>query len=142
MTASFRNELFAAAERAAYPPEPFMNESTGVSGFDADGMAVVARVFELFSVTGLPANDGDLDRVLNTTCTLSAEVALDVHSLNEVNGDLAALPEAANWHEDYRAYVSALWHGNRAQIACSAAALNLAGGIPNGSLPLRDGPLV
>lgn len=141
MTALFREELFAAAERAAYPPEPFLNEVTGVAAFDADGAVVVARVFELFGVTALASNDSDLDRVLNTTCTLSAEVALDVHSLNEVDGDMAALPEAAGWHDDYRAYVSALWHGDREQIARSAAALGLSAGIPNGSLPLQHGPL-
>ena len=141
MTPLFRDELFAAAERAAYPPEPFLDEATGVSSFDADGAAAIERIFELFGVTALASNDSDLDRVLNTTCTLSAEVALDVHSLNEAGGDLAGLPEAADWHEDYRAYVNALWHGDREQIVRSAAALGLSAGIPNGSLPLQNGPL-
>ena len=80
--------------------------------------------------------------MLNTTCTLAAEVALHVHDLADVNGDLAALPESAHWHEDYRAYISALWQGDREGIARQAAALGLPAGIPDGSLPLQDAPLV
>jgi hypothetical protein len=141
MNTPFRDQLLEAAERAAYPAEPVLDETTGVVALDADSAAVVARVFELFGVTALQAGDADIDRVLNTACTLSAEVAVHVHSLTEVNGDLAALPESENWHEDYRAYISALWQGDRDGITRQASALGLAAGIPNGSLPLHDGPV-
>ena len=142
MNAAFRKQLFEAAEQAAYPAEPVLDEGTGVVALDAENTALVSRVFDLFGVTALQAGDADIDRVLNTTCTLVAEVAVHVHDLADVNGDLAALPEAENWHEDYRAYISALWQGYREGIARQAAALGLPDGIPNGSLPLQDGPLV
>ena len=141
MNAAFRNQLFEAAEQAAYPAEPVLNEATGVVALDAESIALVSHVFDLFGVTALQAGDADIDRVLNTTCTLAAEVAVHVHNLAEVNGDLAALPESENWHEDYRAYISALWQGDREGIARQATALGLPAGIPNGSLPLQDGPL-
>ena len=141
MNAAFRKQLFEAAEQAAYPAEPVLDEATGEAALDADSTALVSRVFDLFGVTALQAGDADIDRVLNTTCTLAAEVALHVHDLADVNGDLAALPESAHWHEDYRAYISALWQGDREGIALQAAALGLPAGIPNGSLPLQDGPL-
>ena len=140
MTAAFRHQLFEAAERAAYPAEPVLDEATGVAALDAESAALVSLVFGLFGVTALQASDADIDRVLNTTCTLAAEVAVHVHNLADVNGDLAALPESAHWHEDYRGYISALWQGDREGIARRAAALGLPGGIPNGSLPLQDGP--
>ena len=138
---SFRDQLLEAAEQAAYPAEPVLDEATGVAALDAESTALVSRVLDLFGVTALQAGDADIDRVLNTACTLSAEVAVHVHSLTEVNGDLAALPESENWHEDYRAYISALWQGDRKGITRQAMALGLPGGIPNGSLPLQDGPL-
>ena len=141
MNAAFRNQLFEAAEQAAYPAEPVLDEVTGVVALDAESIALVSHVFELFGVTVLQAGDADIDRVLNTTCTLAAEVAVHVHNLADVNGDLAALPESENWHEDYRAYISALWQGDREGIARQATALGLPAGIPNGSLPLQDGPL-
>ena len=141
MNAAFRNQLFEAAEQAAYPAEPVLDEVTGVVALDAESTRLVSHVFELFGVTVLQAGDPDIDRVLNTTCTLAAEVAVHVHNLADVNGDLAALPESENWHEDYRAYISALWQGDREGIARQATALGLPAGIPNGSLPLQDGPL-
>jgi hypothetical protein len=141
MNEAFRNQLFEAAEQAAYPAEPVLDESTGVAALDADSTALLSRVFDLFGVTALQAGSADIDRVLNTACTLSAEVAVHVHSLTEADGDLAALPESEHWHEDYRAYISALWQGDREAIARQAVALGLADGIPNGSLPLHDGPL-
>lgn len=142
MNAAFRKQLFAAAEQAAYPAEPVLDKATGVAALDAESTALVARVFDLFGVTALQAGDSDIDRVLNTTCTLAAEVAVHVHDLVEVNGNLAALPESEDWHKDYRAYISALWQGDREAITRQAVALGLAAGIPNGSLPLQDGPLV
>jgi hypothetical protein len=141
MTEAFRNQLFETAEQAAYPTEPVLNEATGVAALDAESSALFSRVFDLFGVTALQADDADIDRVLNTACTLSAEVAVHVHSLTEVNGDLAALPESEDWHDDYRGYISALWQGDRAAIARQAVALGLPGGIPNGSLPLQNGPI-
>jgi hypothetical protein len=141
MNDAFRDQLFEAAEQAAYPAEPVLDEATGLAALDAESTALLSRVFDLFGVTALQAGDADIDRVLNTACTLSAEVAVHVHSLTEVNGDLAALPESEHWHEDYRAYIGALWQGDRAGIARHAAALGLPAGIPNGSLPLQDGPL-
>jgi hypothetical protein len=141
MNEAFRNQLFEVAERAADPAEPVLDEATGVAALDADSAALIARLFDLFGVTALQAGDADIDRVLNTTCTLAAEVAVHVHDLADVNGDLAALPESENWHEDYRAYISALWQGDREGITRHAAALGLPVGIPNGSLPLQDGPL-
>ena len=141
MNEAFRDQLFEAAELAAYPAEPVLDEATGAASLDADSAALISHVFDLFGVTALQAGDADIDRVLNTACTLSAEVAVHVHSLADVNGDLAALPESADWHEDYRAYVRALWQGDREAIARQAVALGLPDGIPNGSLPLQDGPL-
>lgn len=141
MNAAFRNQLFEAAEQAAYPAEPVLNEATGVVALDAESIALVSHVFDLFGVTALQAGDADIDRVLNTTCTLTAEVAVHVHNLADVNGDMAALPESEDWHEDYRAYISALWQGDREGIGRQATALGLPAGIPNGSLPLQDGPL-
>ena len=35
MNAAFRNQLFEAAEQAAYPAEPVLNEATGVVALDA-----------------------------------------------------------------------------------------------------------
>ncbi len=142
MNAAFRKQLFAAAEQAAYPAEPVLDEATGVAALDAKSTALFTRVFDLFGVTALQAGDADIDRVLNTACTLSAEVAVHVHDLVEVNGDLAALPESENWHEDYCAYISALWQGDREAITRQAVALGLPAGIPNVSLPLENGPLV
>ena len=141
MNAAFRDQLFEAAEQAAFPAEPMFDEATGVAAFDAESTAVMARLFDLFGVSTMRATDTDLDRIINTACTLSAEVAQDVHNLAAMNGDLAALPEAGQWHADYRDYVSALWQGDRVAIARCAAALGLPDGIPNGSLPLKDGPL-
>lgn len=141
MNALFREQLFEAAEQAAYPAEPVLDPATGLPALDADSAEVVSRVFELFGVSALQASDADIDKVLNTACTLSAEVAVHVHSLIAVNGDIGALPDAADWHADYRDYISALWQGDREGIARAAAALGLPGGIPNGSLPLQDGPL-
>ena len=141
MNAAFRKQLFEAAEQAAYPAEPVLDEATGVAALDAESTALVSRVFDLFGVTALQADDADIDRVLNTTCTLAAEVAMHVHDLADANGELAALSESENWHEDYRAYISALWQGDREAITRQAVALGLPVGIPNGSLPLQDGPL-
>ena len=141
MNAAFRKQLFEAAEQAAYPAEPVLDDATGVAALDAESMALVSHLFDLFGVTALQAGDVDIDRVLNTVCTLSAEVAVHVHDLADANGDLAALPESENWHEDYQAYISALWQGDREGITRQAAALGLPAGIPNGSMPLQDGPL-
>lgn len=141
MNPAFRDQLFEAAEQAAFPAEPLFDEASGATTFDAESTAVMARLFDLFGVSALRATDADIDRIINTACTLSAEVAQDVHSLAAMNGDVAALPEAADWHPDYRDYVSALWQGDRVAIARCAAALGLPDGIPNGSLPLKDGPL-
>jgi hypothetical protein len=102
----------------------------------------MARLFELFGVTALDPNDEDFDKVLNTACTLAIEVAAHVQSLSAAAGSAAALEQAASWHPDYRAYVSALWQGEREQAVRCAAALGLNAGIPNGSPPLEDGPLV
>ena len=134
--------MFEAAEQAAYRAGPVLDEATGVAALDAESTALLSHVFDLFGVAALPAGDADIDRVLNTTCTLAAEVALHVHDLADVNGDLAALPESAHWHEDYRAYISALWQGDLEGIERQAAALGLPDGIPDGSLPLQDAALV
>lgn len=141
MTDIFRKKLLAAAEDAAFPAEKTLDPQTGLESLDPASEASITRVFELFGVTGLSPNDEDFDRVVNTTCTLAAEVAAHVQALDEVGGALDALEDAADWHPDYRAYVSALWHGDREGIAKGAARLQLAAGIPNGSLPLDQGPL-
>lgn len=141
MTTLFRDQLLEAAEQAAYPAEPVLDASTGLAALDANSTALLSHVFDLFGITALQASSADIDRVLNTACTLSAEVAVHVHSLDEAGGDLAALPESEHWHADYRAYIAALWQGDREAIARQAVALSLADGIPNGSLPLHDGPL-
>lgn len=141
MTVLFREELLAAAEQAAFPAEKTLDPQTGEESLDPDSAASIGRVFDLFGVTGLRPTDEDFDRVVNTTCTLAVEVAAHVQALDEAAGVLDAVEEAAGWHPDYRAYVSALWQGDRAGIADGAARLQLAAGIPNGSLPLDQGPL-
>jgi hypothetical protein len=141
MTALFREELLAAAEQAAFPAEKTLDPQTGLESLDPASEAAIARVFELFGVSRLNPNDEDFDRVVNTTCTLAVEVAAHVQALDEAAGALDALEDAADWHPDYRAYVSALWQGDREGIAKGAARLQLVAGIPNGSLPLDQGPL-
>jgi hypothetical protein len=141
MTVLFRDELFAAAEQAAFPAEKTLDPQTGQESLDPASAASIARVFELFGVTRLSPDEEDFDRVVNTTCTLAVEVAAHVQTLDEAAGALEAVEDAADWHPDYRAYVDALWRGDRAAIARGAARLQLATGIPNGSLPLDQGPL-
>jgi len=141
MTALFREQLFAAAEQAAFPAEKTQDAQTGVESLDPASAAAITRVFELFGVNRLSPDDEDFDRVVNTTCTLAVEVAAHVQALDEAAGVLDAVEDAADWHPDYRAYVSALWQGDRDGIARGAARLQLAAGIPNGSLPLDLGPL-
>ncbi|MDP2033868.1 MAG: hypothetical protein Q8K29_10715 [Polaromonas sp.] len=141
MNVLFREELLAAAEQAAFPAEKTLDPQTGLESLDPAASASIMRVFELFGVTGLSPDDEDFDRVVNTTCTLAVEVAAHVQALAEAGGALDALDEAADWHPDYRAYVLALWQGDRGAIASGAARLQLAAGIPNGSLPLDQGPL-
>jgi hypothetical protein len=141
MTALFRDELLAAAEQAAFPAEKTRDLQTGEDSLDAASAASIARIFELFGITALSPNDEDFDRVINTTCTLAIEVAGHVQALNAVAGAVDALAGAADWHPQYRAYVSALWQGEREAIAASASRLRLVQGIPNGSLPLEQGPL-
>ena len=141
MTVLFRDELFAAAEQAAFPPEKTLDPATGLETLDPAAAASIARMFDLFGISALTPDDEDFDRVVNTTCTLAVEVALHVQSLDAQAGALDALEDAAGWHPDYRAYVSALWRGDREAIASAARRLRLLQGIPNGSLPLEDGPL-
>ncbi len=141
MSVLFRDELLAAVEQAAFPAEKTLDPQTGVESLDPASAASISRVFELFGVTALTPEDEDFDRVLNTTCTLAVEVAAHVQALDGVGGALDALEEAADWHPDYRAYVLALWLGDRLGIASAAARLKLVGGIPNGSLPLDQGPV-
>ncbi len=141
MTVLFRDELFAAAEQAAFPAGTTPDPQAGLESLDPDSATAITRVFELFGVSSLDPHDADVDRVVNTTCTLAVEVAAHVQALDEAAGDLDAVEDAADWHPDYRAYVSALWRGDREAIAQGAARLQLAAGIPNGSLPLDQGPL-
>ena len=141
MTVLFRDELFAAAEQAAFPAEKTLDSATGVETLDPAAAASIARMFDLFGISALTPDDEDFDRVVNTTCTLAVEVALHVQALDAQAGALDALEDAAGWHPDYRAYVSALWRGDREAIASAARRLRLLQGIPNGSLPLEDGPL-
>ncbi|MCY7369991.1 MAG: hypothetical protein LH479_03760 [Polaromonas sp.] len=140
-TTLFRETLLRAADQAAFPTEPMVDPETGDAFLDPQATADTATLFDLFGVTGLKADDPDLDKILNTVCTLTAEVAAHVESLNRVAGDASALAGADDWHPDYRAYVQALWHGDRAAIARLAEVLGLSHGISNGSLPLQDGPL-
>ncbi|RZJ19800.1 MAG: hypothetical protein EOO54_14605 [Haliea sp.] len=141
MTVLFRDELFAAAEQAAFPAEKTLDPATGLETLDPAAAASIARMFDLFGISALTPDDQDFDRVVNTTCTLAVEVALHVQALDAQAGALDALEDAAGWHPDYRAYVSALWRGDREAIASAARRLRLLQGIPNGSLPLEDGPL-
>jgi len=141
MDALFRDQLLEAAGEAAFPAERTTDPQTGVETLDAASASAIARVFELFGVTALTPHDEDYDRVINTACTLAIEVAAHVQALTPAAGSVQALEVAAGWHPDYRAYVSALWQGDRDAIARGAARLKLAAGIPNGSLPLEDGPL-
>lgn len=137
----FREQLLEAAEQVAFPAERTPDPQTGVETLDAASSATIARVFELFGVTALAPDDEDYDKVINTACTLSAEVASHVQALTAASGSVEALEGAAGWHPDYQAYVSALWQGEREDIARCAGRLKLRAGIPNGSLPLEDGPL-
>lgn len=141
MSAQFREQLLAAAEQAAFPAGSTLDPATGVASFDAASEAALAQVFDLFGVTALSPRDDDVDKVINTACTLAAEVAVHVQSLTSADGSMAALEEASGWHPAYRSYISALWQGDREQIARSAAVLQLSEGIPNGSPPLEAGPL-
>ena len=141
MTVLFRDELFVAAEQAAFPAEKTLDPATGLETLDPAAAASIARMFDLFGISALTPDDEDFDRVVNTTCTLAVEVALHVQALDAQAGALDALEDAAGWHPDYRAYVSALWRGDREAIASAARRLRLLQGIPNGSLPLEDGPL-
>lgn len=141
MSAIFREQLLAAAEQAAFPAEKTLDPDTGVEALDAESEAAIRHIFELFGVTALSPNDEDFDKVINTTCTLATEVAAHVQSLTAVAGSVAALEEAAGWHPDYRAYVGALWQGDREGVARCASQLRMRGGIRNGSPPLQAGPL-
>ena len=137
----FREQLLAAAEQAVFPAERTPDPVTGLEVFEPESVQVLSLVFELFGVTGLSPHDADANKVINTACTLAAEVANHVQSLTATGGALDALPESANWHPAYRGYIAALWQGDRAEVARCAAQLNLLAGIPNGSLALEDGPL-
>lgn len=141
MSAQFREQLLAAAAQAAFPAERTQDPATGAETFDAASEAALADVFALFGVAALSPRDADADKVINTACTLATEVAVHVQSLTAAGGSVAALQEAAGWHPAYRSYISALWQGDREQIARSAEQLKLAEGIPNGSPPLEAGPL-
>lgn len=141
MDTVFREQLFDAAEQAAFPAEKTRDPQTGEESLDAASAASIARVFEMFGISALTPGDEDFDRVINTTCTLAVEVVAHVQALDEVAGALDTLEDAADWHPDYRAYVEALWRGDREGIARGADRLQLRSGIPNGSLPLDQGPL-
>lgn len=140
MTALFREQLLAASEQAAYPAEKIRDPQTGEESLDPASAASIKQVFDMFGISALTPEDEDFDRVINTTCTLAVEVAAHVQALDEVAGAMDALEDAA-WHPDHRAYVGALWQGDREAIAQAAGRLQLTGGIPNGSLPLDQGPL-
>ncbi|MFI5445545.1 hypothetical protein [Polaromonas sp. UC242_47] len=141
MSAIFREQLLAAAEQAAFPAEKIRDPQTGLEILDAESEASLANVLALFGITALQPHDDDFDKVINTTCTLATEVAAHVQGLTDVDGAITALAAAEGWHPDYRAYVCALWQGEREEISRCAARLGVAGGIPNGSPPLEDGPL-
>lgn len=141
MSALFREQLLAAAGQAAFPAERALDPATGEEVFDAASEAMLAQVFSLFGITALTPQDEDADRVINTACTLATEVAAHVQSLISAGGALDRLEEAGGWHPAYRAYLSALWQGERDEVARCAQELNLSAGIPNGSLPLEAGPL-
>jgi hypothetical protein len=111
MSALFREQLLAAAEQVAFPAEKTRDPQTGLETLDAESEAALAQVFALFGVTALQPNDDDFDKVINTTCTLSTEVAAHVQGLSDVDGAITALTAAESWHPDYRAYVYALWQG-------------------------------
>ena len=142
MSAIFRDQLLAASAQAAFPAERALDPDTGVETLDAESGAAISQLFELFGVTALNPNDEDFDKVVNTACTLATEVAAHVQALISAGGALVGLEEAGGWHPAYRAYISALWRGDRGDVARCAQALNLSAGIPNGSLPLEAGPLV
>ena len=141
MNTLFRDQLLAAAEQAAYPSERVLDPVSGEESLDAEAVADLTRLFDLFGVTLLDPNDADFDKVLNTACTLATEVAGHVQSLSAVSGAVAALESAGDWHPDYSAYVSALWQGDREAVARCAAQLQIRAGIRNGSQPLDAGPL-
>ncbi|GAB3473260.1 hypothetical protein [Polaromonas eurypsychrophila] len=141
MTVLFREQLLAASEQAMFPAEKTRDPQTGEESLDPASAASIAQIFDLFGISALTPEDEDFDRVINTTCTLAVEVAAHVQELDQVSGVLDALEDAADWHADYRAYVGALWRGDREGIAKAADRLKLTGGMPNGSLPLDQGPL-
>lgn len=141
MNALFHEQLLAAAAQAAFPAERTLDPVTGEEILDAAAEAMLAQVFSLFGITALNPQDEDADRVINTACSLATEVAAHVQALISAGGALDGLEEAGGWHPAYRAYISALWRGDREDIARCAQALNLSAGIPNGSLPLEAGPL-
>ena len=141
MSALFREQLLAAAGQAAFPSERTLDPVTGEEILAAASEASLAQVFSLFGLTALNPQDEDADRVINTACTLATEVAAHVQALIAAGGALDGLEGAGGWHPAYRAYISALWQGDREEVARCAQALNLSAGIPNGSFPLEAGPL-
>ena len=141
MSSLFREQLLAAAGQAAFPAERTLDPATGEEVFDAASEAMLAQVFSPFGITALTPQDEAADRVINTACTLATEVAAHVQSLISAGGALDRLEEAGDWHPAYRAYLSALWQGERDEVAHCTQALNLSAGIPNGSLPREAGPL-
>jgi hypothetical protein len=141
MSALFREQLLAAAGQAAFPAERTLDPATGEEVFDAASEAMLAQLFALFGITALNPQDDDADKVINTACTLATEVTVHLQGLISAGGALDTLEDAGGWHPAYRAYISALWQGDRAEVARCAQALQLSAGIPNGSLPLEAGPL-
>lgn len=141
MSAHFRGELLAAAAAASFPPEKVWDPVAGKDRLEPDAEAGLQHLFELFGVTQLNPQEDDFNKVINTACSLALEVAAHVEKLGEAGGSLDAWQEAADWHPDYRAYISALWQGDPQAAAACAVKLHITQGIANGSPPLQDGPL-
>lgn len=141
MSTLFREQLLAAAEQAAFPAERTLDPATGLETFDAETEAGLSQLFALFGIAALSPQDDDVDKVINTACTLATEVAAHVKDLASGGGSVTELEDAADWHPDYCAYIRALWQGDREAVARCAEKLHLSGGIPNGSPSLEAGPL-
>lgn len=140
-TDTFRAQLLAVAEQAAFPGEKRVDPQTGVAALEPQDEAMVRTVFDLFGIGALDPNDDDFDKVLNTVCGLVTEVGVHLLALAAGDGSVDELQRRHGWHPDYADYLAALWQGDREAIAVAAWRLNLHQGIPNGSPPLDAGPL-
>ena len=99
----------------------------------------LARMFQFFGISDLDPG-GDVDLVHHTALVLYATVSEDARE-RALLYNTVHLQKSQDWSHDYSAYIEALAVGNRAGVIAGAKALNIAKGIPPGTLSLRAGRL-